>query len=240
MADQPIDTAFVEILPDFDRFEAIAKRQISGGLKQVGKDAEKSAQQVEDSFRVSGKNAEKAFDGIGKSATGAFRDIERGVGKLDGHFLDLNGRLRDSRGRFVKLGDDASTSLDDVGTSAKTVSQALAGLGARGGVPGIVALGAAAAIAAPAVAALGSALADLAGFAVLIPSAIVVAAASIAPLAIAFQNFGDAIEAVASGDLEKIDEALKKLSPSARSVAKEFGKLLPQFQSLQQIGRAHV
>lgn len=233
MAKRPIDVAFVEILPDFDEFEASAKRQITNELRQVGKEAKKAGDEVEETFRISGKNAEKAFNSMGHSARGAFRDIERGAKDAEGAFVDLDGRLRDSRGRFIKLGADGSSALQEIGTSASTAGQALAGLGAKGGIPGIVALGAAAAFASGPVAALSAALADLAGFIVALPAAAAVGVATIAPLAIAFQNFGEALEAVASGDIEKIDEALKKLSPSARSVAKEFGKLLPQFRTLQ-------
>jgi phage-related protein len=52
---------------------------------------------------------------------------------------------------------------------------------------------------------------------------------------VAFQNFGEAISAVADGDLEKINEAMKKLSPSAQSVAREVGALLPMLRSFQRV-----
>jgi phage-related protein len=230
---QPIDRAYVEILPDFDDFEASAKRQITNELRSVGREAEKAGDQVEESFRDSGKQAEKAFQGIGREAEKAFDDIEDGAKRSEKAIVDVNGRLHDSRGRFLAMGKEAGDSLDDVGSSARGLGQALAGLGVKGGVPGILALAAAAAIAAAPLAALGSALADLAGFAVALPAAAGLAAASIIPLTLAFQNFGDAVSAVASGDLEKIDEAMKKLAPSARSVAKEIGSLLPSLRALQ-------
>jgi hypothetical protein len=229
---QPIDTAFVEILPDFDQFEKSAQRQIANQLRKIGKDAQKAGDQVEESFRASGKQSEKAFAGIGDAADTAFKDIERGAKRADGSFVDLNGRLRDSRGRFLSLGRDAGDSLIELGGNADTVGKALAGLGAKGGVPGIVALAAAAAIAAGPVAALGAALADLAGFVVLVPAAAAVTVAAVVPLTLAFQNFGDAIEAVASVTLRRSMKA-QKLAPSARSVAKEIGGLLPSFRSLQ-------
>jgi methyl-accepting chemotaxis protein len=233
MADRPIDTAYVEILPDFDAFERSAQRQITNELRNIGKEAAKAGDQVEESFRISGKNAELAFAKVRRSADAAFKDIEKGAKGVEGSFVDINGRLRDSRGRFLKFGADGSAAFEEISSSASTAGQALAGLGAKGGVPGIIALGAAALFASGPVAALGAALADLAGFVVALPAAAAVGAASIVPLVLAFQNFGDAIEAVASGDLEKIDEALKKLSPSARSVAKEVGKLLPSLRGLQ-------
>lgn len=78
-----------------------------------------------------------------------------------------------------------------------------------------------------------AALADLVGLVVLVPSALAVLLAAIVPVVLAFQNFGDAISAISSGDIDKINEAMKKLSPSARSVAREVGKLLPQLRRLQ-------
>lgn len=230
---QPIDRAYVEILPDFDDFEASAKRQIAAQLRQVGRDAERAADQMEDSFRDSGRDVERSFDGIGRAADGAFRDIQRGARRTEGSLGDLDDGLRDARSGFLNLGKQAGNSLDGVSQNASAASQALAGLGAKGGVPGILALAAAAAIAAAPLAALGSALADLAGFVVALPAAAGLAAATIIPLTLAFQNFGEAVSAVASGDLEKIDEALKKLAPSARSVAREVGVLLPSLQALQ-------
>lgn len=230
---QPVDTAYVEILPDFDGFEASAKRQVAAQLRQIARDAERSANDVEDSFEDSGREAERAFRGMERAASGAFRDIRRDAHRTEGSINDLNSELRTTGTGFLNMGRQAGNSLDDVTENASAASQALAGLGAKGGVPGILALAAAAAIAAAPLAALGSALADLAGFAVVLPAAIGLAAASIIPLTLAFQNFGEAVSAVASGDLEKIDEALKKLAPSARSVAKEVGKLLPSFQALQ-------
>lgn len=230
---QPIDRAYVEILPDFDDFEASAKRQIAAQLRQIARDAERSANDVEDAFEDSGREAERAFRGMERAASGAFRDIRRDAQRTEGSINDLGGELRTAGTGFINMGRQAGNSLDGVTENASKASQALAGLGAKGGVPGILALAAVAAIAAAPLAALGSALADLAGFAVALPAAAGLAAASIIPLTLAFQNFGEAVSAVASGDLEKIDEAMKKLAPSARSVAKEIGTLLPSLKALQ-------
>lgn len=230
---QPIDTAYVEILPDFDDFEASARRQIANQLRQVGRNAELAADRMENSFRNSGHDVERSFDGIGHAADGAFRDIQRGARRTESSLRHLDDGLRETRGGFLNLGRQAGNSLDDLGQNASAASQALAGIGVKGGLPGISALAAAVTVAAVPVAALASALADLAGFAVALPAALGVTVAAVVPLTLAFQNFGDAVSAIASGDLEKIDEALKKLAPSARSVAREVGVLLPSLQALQ-------
>ena len=92
---QPIDTAYVEILPDFDTFEASAKRQIAASLRQVGRDAERAADQMEDSFQDSGRDVERSFDGISRAASGAFRDIERGARRTERSLGDLDDGLKD-------------------------------------------------------------------------------------------------------------------------------------------------
>jgi hypothetical protein len=71
----------------------------------------------------------------------------------------------------------------------------------------------------------------------LLPAGLSVLAASIIPVTVAFQGFGDAVGAILSGDPEKINEALKGLSASARDVAKDFQGVLPwlhQFKLLTQ------
>lgn len=81
--------------------------------------------------------------------------------------------------------------------------------------------------------ALGGALLSLLGVVGPLPALMFGLLGVIAPLVIAFQGFGEAVAAVASGDLEKIDETLKKLSPSARAVVKELGALMPFFKTLK-------
>jgi hypothetical protein len=67
----------------------------------------------------------------------------------------------------------------------------------------------------------------------LIPAAAAVAAASVTTLVVAFKGMGNALSAAASGDPKKLAEALKNLSPAARSVVKEFGALVPQLHELR-------
>lgn len=84
-----------------------------------------------------------------------------------------------------------------------------------------------------AVFALGGALFSLGGIAGGIPAILAGLLATVAPLIIAFQGFGEAVSAVASGDLEKLDEALKKLTPSARGVIRELQRAMPFFSQLR-------
>jgi phage-related protein len=54
-----------------------------------------------------------------------------------------------------------------------------------------------------------------------------------ATLKLAFHGVGDAIGAAFSGDAGKLNEALKNLTPSARSFVQEIAKLRPTLQGLQ-------
>lgn len=67
----------------------------------------------------------------------------------------------------------------------------------------------------------------------LFPAAASVATASIIPLVVAFQGVGDALSAAASGDAEKLADALKNLTPAAASVVTEFAKLSPRLTELR-------
>lgn len=84
-----------------------------------------------------------------------------------------------------------------------------------------------------AVFALGGALLSLLGVAGPLPALLAGLLAAVIPLVIAFQGFGDVIAAIASGDVDKINEAMKKLTPSARGVAKELQALMPFFKTLK-------
>jgi len=143
----------------------------------------------------------------------------------------LFSQLREAQADLEKLRGFAQALTPDVSFLSSALSSV--GKAAASSGPGMfILIAAIAALLTPALA-VAAALADLAGFLVLIPPALAVTLAAVIPAIVAFQNFGDAVSALASGDLEKIDAALKKLSPSARAVAKEIGKLLPQLRELQ-------
>jgi hypothetical protein len=78
-----------------------------------------------------------------------------------------------------------------------------------------------------------SQLAALVNVIYLIPGAASAAVAGIVPLIFAFHGFSTAISAIMSGDPKQIADALKQLTPSARSVAKEFQQMLPLFHELR-------
>lgn len=88
-------------------------------------------------------------------------------------------------------------------------------------------------VAGPLVLGLAGALAHLSAALLALPAAGAVAVAAIAPLIVAFKGFGEAVSAGMSGDVEAFNEALKKLTPSARSVAKDIVALGPALSNIK-------
>lgn len=67
----------------------------------------------------------------------------------------------------------------------------------------------------------------------LLPAAASAAGAAIGTVALATSGFGDTIQALAEGDLEKFAEALYKLSPAAQQAALEIQAIFPQLQEFR-------
>lgn len=78
-----------------------------------------------------------------------------------------------------------------------------------------------------------AALSQLSGLMLMLPGTIAVLAAAVAPLIISFQGIGDAVSALASGDLKKIDAAMQNLSPNARKFAVEIFNLRDELKKLR-------
>ena len=87
---------------------------------------------------------------------------------------------------------------------------------------------------------LGSALAPLAGLLAAIPAAAVTAAAGLTTFKLATYGVGDAFKALFSGNQEKLDKALEKISPAARSVVMEFKRMLPVLKGIQQTAQQQL
>jgi phage-related protein len=183
--------------------------------------------------------------------------------RMDGFFRDIDGRLRDARGRFAREGDLAGSEFGDglergidkrggffsrlfrgigsgisggigqlreLGSTIRDVGQVFSTVG--GFVGGALKIGALAALV-PIIIGVAAALSKLIGLLALLPGTVGVAVAAIAPLMVAFMGVGEALTALMSGDLEKLNEALKKLAPSARSFVREFGQILPMLRAIK-------
>jgi phage-related protein len=75
----------------------------------------------------------------------------------------------------------------------------------------------------------------LAAVIALLPAAALAAGAAVGTLALALSGVGEALKQGLAGDTEKFNEALEKLSPSAREFAREIVGLRGEFKTLQQL-----
>lgn len=133
---------------------------------------------------------------------------------------------------FVVLARDmASRTLDRIGRAVGGLARKLAILSAAGA--GLAVLTQAAGALAVQALALVSALAPAVGVVALLPAVGVAAAAAFGLLKVATIGFGDAVKAAFSGDADKFAETLEKLSPAARSVAREFQAVAPGLKAFQ-------
>jgi len=247
---EPIDIAFVEVvvrdqdlerLPkDVDKAARRAERNFEQEFtdkidKHFGSTMKKMERDVDHFVDAGRKDFERLDNATHTSFTHIERDFDRTtrgmrrrVGELVDDFEHLGDNVDNRFGARLRRGlSQISTSF---GAVVQNVGQLLGTLGG-----GLAKNPFAALIVAliPPIIALSGVIAQLIGLVGLLPSGLVVLAATIAPLVIAFHNFGDAVSALASGDLEKINEALKKLAPSARVVAREVANLLEPLRALQ-------
>ena len=246
---QPIDTAYVDIVArdksldkmrrDIDRKMDQVERDINGHLKDIDQGFDDTFAEIDKHFAALEKTAadtvssidddfEVAFDSITKQVTITRRNVKA---SFDGMADDSDSTFRRMRSRFIT---PLSNGLEHIGDTIKSVGSTIGSLGSSlgGAVTSFPMLVLILALA-PAVISLVAALSQLIGLVALLPSSLGILLAAILPLVLAFQNFGDAVSAVASGDLEKMDEALKKLSPSAAFVAREIGRMLPLLRDFQ-------
>lgn len=254
-----VGEAFVEIVADYRAFATKAEKELNVLLKRLGAKADfgPMTEAAGDAGEESGREYSDEFDReVNRSTTKTRR--RRTAERIGRDFTrDFSaGSEREAGGNrltklFAGIGGKASKGFGslfgDLGSGAAGI---LGILGALGGLAGnFISVGASVAgsvaqlglflvllpLVAGAVFTLGGALVSLSGLLLLLPAAVGILGAGMAVLQIAFMGFGEAISAIADGDVEKIDAALKKLSPSARSVAKEFQALFPELKKVQQI-----
>jgi phage-related protein len=221
---QPIDIAYVDIVAreksrreferDIDRTMDNVEKSIQADLDKIDNSFDDLFSDIDNHFKKLEKSVDgrlkKSFNGLGDAAEDAFQVIE-------------NKMVKPLSKGFDALGDF----VGEIGGLIGDIGGKLGGLVASSPLIGLV-------IALiPAIIALAAALSNLIGLVGILPASLGVLVAAIVPVVVAFQGFGEAVSAVASGDIEKIDEALKKLSPSAASVVREIGNLLPMLKAFQ-------
>lgn len=247
----PIDTAYVDIVPVDKSLERL-QRDIDKTMKKIDKEAEKDLKKIDKNFENTFKSLDKQISDMEKMAEAHFKELEKIV---DSSFDAVDDRIEDSfttiDRHFTKFSEDSDNSFKK--TRAKFLEPLSDGLRAIGGVVAdlgrsmfqlVSGIGGAVSsnplislvlVLTPAIIALAAALSQLIGLVGILPAGFGVLLAAVLPVVVAFQNFGDAVSALADGDVDKINEAMKKLSPSAQSVAREIAALLPMLRSFQRV-----
>ena len=247
---QPIDVAYVEIVARTQGLRREIKDIIEDDVKDLEKSFDDATKNIDKDFEKTTRVADKSFREISEDGRTSAKKIDDHFGstfeEIDKHFT----RSRTHAHNFFRgLEDDAQSTERNfrrlffdplrrgfahlgvaVGAVGQFIGQLASSIGSLVSSSPLLFLILALI---PPIIALAAALGDLLGFVGLIPSGLLVLAAAIAPVVVAFQNFGDAVSALASGDLEKIDAALKKLAPSARVVAREVAGLVEPLRNLQ-------
>jgi phage-related protein len=121
------------------------------------------------------------------------------------------------------IGPALSSAFGQIGSAFSSIG---GGLGAVLPIAGMAAL-------IPVVVLLAGAITQLGAALFALPAAIGVVLGAVAPLVIALSGVSEAVSAGFSGDVEKFNEALKGLAPSAQKVVKELVALKPQFESIK-------
>lgn len=231
-----VGEAFVEVVAETDGFERDLERSIDRAVKEAAKQekfealvrgagngGEDAAREFEHRFirelrarrlSISGEIAKigvAAGSGFAELFTGSF--LKGGKGLFGGQFFS-----------FIASG---LTSLGSFLISPEVLLSLAAMIPLIGILLVVVPLLTAAFFA------LGGALFSLLGLLGAVPGLLFGLIAAVAPLIIIFQGFGDTIAALASGDMDKFNEQLKKLTPSARGVAVEIKNLFPIFTQIR-------
>ena len=207
---QPIDRAHVEVVPDIDKFLKQVQRDLDKAFKNAAKDIDKHVGSIEKDFRKLGDDITKDFNRVGREGG---RQLADGISKQR---KDVQNALKSLFVGFV-LGPEIQLILRQV---RGNLLVGIAGIGAA-------AVQAFAQALAPLAVTFASALAFLPGLLVSVKTAMGV-------LQVATIGVGDAMKAVAEEDAAKLEEALKKLAPSARAFVLELQNVQKALKPIQQ------
>src|SRR6185436_291778 len=189
----------------------------------IASEARDAAVDLAAEIEAGAEAAEAAIDDLADEATSDLRRIEhatsRAARKLATDFsLAAAAAKAAMAGKFLIGGP---VLLGGVGAIGGGIAALLAGLASAVG--GLI----------PIIGQLVSTIVSAAGALAILPGVIGGIITIFATLKIATSGVGEAFSALASGDVDKLDEALKKLSPSARVFVKELGALKPELDTIK-------
>lgn len=198
-----------------------------------------SAEVDEDNLR---RSFSRAFDRINRTVGRGFKffgplSFLKGQTDIDNFARGISGLFGGMLRGFRKLGEAGTKFADTMGKVGKSLARVV-GLIAKTGSLIVTLFKLAFSILGPpgilgAIIQFGAEFRRLIGLAALLPGALAVIAGAIIPIRVAWLGVNEAIEAAVEGDLEKFEEAIKNLTPSARQFARAFKGLLPLFDQLR-------
>lgn len=174
-----------------------------------------------DIFRREVRSGSNAIFGsarmIGSGLLSIFTNTAESIGNVFSGIFGGGGGGGRGRGRGGGILRSIGSSFGNVGSSGPLAG--IVGVLIAVGIPALIGL----------VLSLVSELGALINVIGFLPGAFAVAGAAITPLIVGFQGFGEALGAVMENDPEKLAEALKNLTPSARALVLELKDLMPLF-----------
>lgn len=231
-----------ELLRETQAIATLAERQSGNAGERIGKGLSEGIQR--ESRRAAPKVAGTLYRAIGRDL---FR-VGRGgrlISQLRESMVEeavvVGAKVGGSFARSFATGaaDGFQAVLKTLGGFVTAIGSSVGNVGSQGpfaailggliltGIPAIIG----------AIIALASALSGLLNIVLVIPAALSALLAAIIPLVVAFQGFGEAVGALASGDAEKLNEALKNLTPSARAVVRELLPFVKIFRDIRRFAQ---
>lgn len=228
-AARDIDSAFSAMANDIQVAITDAGATITRVAAKQEREWKDTAEAIGTDVSVAAEVAKRAMDDLADEATHDLRRIDRQADRTGRNIAGMfaGGLLAGGLGSLVSgIGSAVGSAGSAIGSIGSTLSSI-------GGAAGTAAMVAAMISAIPVVLALGGALTNLLGALGALPAAFATVIAIMAPLKLAFSGIGEAVSALASGNLEKINKAMEDLAPNARKFAKELYDLQGPLKELK-------
>lgn len=165
---------------------------------------------------------------VDKSVGNAEKDANKAMQRIHGIITKALGGITKSVGTAASLFVKALTAVAGAAIKLTVVAGVVGAVSTA-----IAGLGAVVAHALPVIAQFVQVAITAAGAFAALPGVIGTLIAVVGTLKLAFSGVGDAIKAVVSGDVDKLDEALKNLAPNAAAFVKQIGKMQSAFKGLR-------
>lgn len=227
-----IDRRFTEAAQDitrqFDVLGVSIERSITNASEEATREVQEMGRQIENAIDRSAAGLSDAFArelavlraDMDRTANAVESDADRAG---DAIAREIARGVAAANLALALLGDGADRALGRIGGLVGAFAKLTAATAAlSAGLAGVAQL----------VAGVVASLEQLAGVALLAPTAIVAFVGILGTLTVALNGVGEAIGAGLSGDVEKFNEALEKLSPAARRAVEGLGPVLERMRDL--------